>query len=158
MTRARRIRTVVAALAVSLLTAVPVISAERAPAPLLGDPVVVERAPRSSPAAPSARPYEDGARLETGTPSPGSPRQTGQPAGSTGPTDDDALDVSEPTPTPTRATSQGSSSSDAEPVLPVSPLPASSRNTGTPTPTAGPTSDSGDDDASDGDDGGGDDG
>ncbi|MGP3925538.1 hypothetical protein [Streptomyces sp. 8N616] len=155
MTRARRIRTVVAALTLSLLTAAPVISAQRAPAPQLGNPVVVERAPRSSAARPSGRPYEDGGRLETSSPSAGSPQQTGQPTG-TGPSEEDVVDGSEPPPTRPPTTSENRSSPEAEPVLPVSPPPASSEDAGTPTPTVTPSSTSGDgDEDSDGDDGGG---
>ncbi|MET8679372.1 hypothetical protein ABZW18_17805 [Streptomyces sp. NPDC004647] len=155
MTRARRIRTVVAALTLSLLTAAPVISAQHAPAPRLGDPVVVERAPRSSAVRPSGGPYEDGGRLETSSPSAGSPQQTGQPTG-TGPSEEDVVDVSEPTPTGPPTTSESRPSSEAEPVLPVSPPPASSGGTGTPTPAVTPNSTTGDgDDDSDGDDGGG---
>ncbi|MBA2947673.1 hypothetical protein [Streptomyces himalayensis] len=153
MTRARRIRTVVASLALALVTAVPVIGAERAPAPQLGDPVVVERTPAASAAGPSGWPYEDGARLETHPSSVGSPRQTGQPTGSA--SDDDGIsDVAEPTPTRS-ATPERRPSSEAEPVRPVSPLPASSGDTGSPTPTVTPSASSGDDG---GDDGGGDDG
>ncbi|MGP3947509.1 hypothetical protein [Streptomyces sp. 7N604] len=152
-----RLRTAAAALALALLTAVPVASAHRAPPPQLGDPVLVERTPRAPTAGPSARPYEDGSWRETSSPPPGRPRQA-EPPTATGPSGDVSR-VPEPPPTRLPATPQSRSSLEAEPVPPPAPLPATSSHTATPAPTGSPSYGSArGDDGRDGDDDGGDDG